>query len=114
MGCAVVALHYTGMAGVRVTLDPSMPAPEGMTVMSLLFPAFVLGIIVLAVPITALLLASDPEDAVRDARLEQWRRRSNGRWTATRSPDPTCESSVPDGSRHVKCLSFSALSDLHL
>lgn len=43
-----------------------------MTVMSLLFPAFVLGIIVLAVPITALLLASDPEDAVRDARLEQW------------------------------------------
>ncbi len=72
MGCAVVALHYTGMAGVRVTLDPSMPAPEGMTVMSLLFPAFVLGIIVLAVPITALLLASDPEDAVRDARLEQW------------------------------------------
>ncbi|MBS9374545.1 MHYT domain-containing protein [Rhodococcus sp. B50] len=72
MGCAVTALHYTGMAGVRVTLDPSMPAPEGMTVMSLLFPAFVLGIIVLAVPITALLLASDPEDAVRDARLEQW------------------------------------------
>ncbi|MEU5841090.1 MHYT domain-containing protein [Rhodococcus sp. NPDC047139] len=72
MGCAVVALHYTGMAGVRVTLDPSLPTPDGMTVMSLLFPAFVLGIIVLAVPITALLLASDPEDTVRDARLEQW------------------------------------------
>ncbi|WP_241383543.1 MHYT domain-containing protein [Rhodococcus sp. CH91] len=72
MGWAVVALHYTGMAGVRVELDPSVQAPEGMTVMSMLFPAFVLGIIVLAVPITALLLAPDPEDAVRDARLEQW------------------------------------------
>ncbi|UYP19033.1 signal protein [Rhodococcus sp. Z13] len=72
MGCAVVALHYTGMAGVRVTLDPTALPPAGMTVMSLLFPAFVLGIIVLAVPITALLLAPGRDDTVRDEQLEQW------------------------------------------
>lgn len=55
MGCAVVSLHYTGMAGVRVTVDPTAPLPVGATVASLLFPAFVLGILVLILPIVALL-----------------------------------------------------------
>ncbi len=50
MGCAVVALHYTGMAGVKATIDPSAADPEGLTVLSVLFPAFVLGILVIALP----------------------------------------------------------------
>jgi len=56
MGCAVVSLHYTGMAGVHVTVDSTAPIPVGPTVTSLLFPAFVIGILVLILPIVALLL----------------------------------------------------------
>ncbi len=72
MGCAVVALHYTGMAGVKATVDVSAPEPYGLTVLSLLFPAFVLGIAVLALPIAALLLAPNREDRRRDAAVAQW------------------------------------------
>ncbi len=61
MASAVVALHYTGMAGVHVVVDPEAPEPSGMSVLSFLFPAFILGIIVLAVPITALVLAPGDE-----------------------------------------------------
>lgn len=68
MGSAVVTLHYTGMAGVSATVDPFADPPSGMTVMSLLFPAFVLGIIVMSVPIIAL-LASDCDPGAHDDRL---------------------------------------------
>lgn len=72
MGCAVVALHYTGMAGVKATIDPSAADPEGLTVLSVLFPAFVLGILVIALPIVALLLAPNREDLRREAAVAQW------------------------------------------
>jgi NO-binding membrane sensor protein with MHYT domain len=72
MGCAVVALHYTGMAGVNATVDASAPEPGGQTVLSLLFPAFVIGIAVLALPIVALLLAPNREDRRREAAVAQW------------------------------------------
>jgi NO-binding membrane sensor protein with MHYT domain len=79
MGSAVVAMHYTGMAGVHATVDPAVQAPSGMTVMALLFPAFVLGMIALAVPIVALLLVIDPADA----HIED----SIARWTSPRDPE---------------------------
>lgn len=72
MGSAVVTLHYTGMAGVSVTPDLQAEPPDGMTVVSLLFPAFVLGIIVMAVPVIALLLAADSDDTLEDDRLARW------------------------------------------
>jgi NO-binding membrane sensor protein with MHYT domain len=72
MGFAVVALHYTGMAGVRVTVDPTAPLPSGMTVMALLFPSFVLGIVVLSVPIAALLLAPSKDDLRREESIARW------------------------------------------
>jgi NO-binding membrane sensor protein with MHYT domain len=79
MGCAVVAMHYTGMAGVQATVDPTSSAPSGVTVMALLFPAFVIGVIVLAVPIVALLLVIDPVDVhVKD---------SIARWTEAPEPE---------------------------
>ncbi|TCN50882.1 NO-binding membrane sensor protein with MHYT domain [Rhodococcus sp. SMB37] len=72
MGCAVVAMHYTGMAGVHATVDPTAPTPSGVTVLALLFPAFVIGVIVLAVPIVALLLVADPVDAHVKNSIERW------------------------------------------
>jgi NO-binding membrane sensor protein with MHYT domain len=59
MGVAVVGMHYTGMAAVRVTVDPTAPVPGGPEVFSFLFPVFVIGLLALAVPITAVMLSSD-------------------------------------------------------
>jgi NO-binding membrane sensor protein with MHYT domain len=59
MGVAVVGMHYTGMAAVRVTVDRTAQIPGGLEVFSFLFPVFVIGLLALAVPITAVMLASD-------------------------------------------------------
>jgi NO-binding membrane sensor protein with MHYT domain len=59
MGVAVVGMHYTGMAAVRVTVDHAAPVPGGPEVFSFLFPVFVIGLLALAVPITAVMLAPD-------------------------------------------------------
>ena len=59
MGVAVVGMHYTGMAAVRVDVDHAAAVPGGLEVFSFLFPVFVIGLLALAVPITAVMLASD-------------------------------------------------------
>lgn len=59
MGVAVVGMHYTGMAAVRVSADPSAPVPQGLEVFSFLFPVFVIGLLALVIPITAVMLAPD-------------------------------------------------------
>jgi NO-binding membrane sensor protein with MHYT domain len=59
MGVAVVGMHYTGMAAVRVSVDHAAPLPAGPEVFSFLFPVFVIGLLALAVPITAVMLAPE-------------------------------------------------------
>jgi NO-binding membrane sensor protein with MHYT domain len=59
MGVAVVGMHYTGMAAVDVTVDQTAPVPSGLEVFSFLFPVFVIGLLALVVPITAVMLAPD-------------------------------------------------------
>lgn len=66
LGLAVVALHYTGMAGVSATADPRAAVPEGLTALSLMFPGFVFGIVVLAVPSVMLLLTPPADDDYRE------------------------------------------------
>ncbi|OLT85649.1 MULTISPECIES: MHYT domain-containing protein [Mycobacterium] len=61
MGVAVTGMHYTGMAAVRVNVDHTMPVPSGPEVFSFLFPVFVIGLLALGVPITAVMLAPDPD-----------------------------------------------------
>lgn len=63
MGLAVVGMHYTGMAAIRVTFDPTAPVPQGLEVFSFLFPVFVIGLLALVIPITAVMLAPDRRDA---------------------------------------------------
>jgi NO-binding membrane sensor protein with MHYT domain len=67
MGVAVTGMHYTGMAAVRVHLDPNAPDPPGLEVFTFLFPVFVLAAIALVVPICAALMAESP--AEKEARL---------------------------------------------
>ncbi|MFD6856145.1 MHYT domain-containing protein [Rhodococcus sp. NPDC060086] len=66
LASGVVALHYTGMVGMRALVDLDAPEPEGMTALSLLFPAFVTGIVVIAVPIVALLLTPESDRELDD------------------------------------------------
>ena len=72
MGCAVVALHYTGMAGITVSVDESAPNPEGMTIMTLLFPGFIIGVVLLAVPVVALMASVSSQDLEQEREMEIW------------------------------------------
>ena len=65
MGAAVTGMHYTGMAAVRLHLDPAAPDPSGTEVFSFLFPVFVLAALAMAVPICAVLMASASSPAPR-------------------------------------------------
>jgi len=57
---------------VRVQVDPTVPLPAGQTVTALLFPSFVLGIVVLTVPIAALLLAPSRRDLALEQEFARW------------------------------------------
>lgn len=74
MGVAVVGMHYTGMAAMRVTTNPNAAIPDGWDVFTFLFPVFVLGLLALAIPITAIMLTgydvSDEETDELDVDLE--------------------------------------------
>jgi len=63
MGVAVTGMHYTGMAAVRVHLDPTATAPAGVEVFTFLLPIFVVAAIVLAGTISAVLMAVPAEPA---------------------------------------------------
>lgn len=74
MGIAVTGMHYTGMAAVRVQLDTAAPDPAGVDVFSFLFPVFVFAGLALAIPISAVLMASptspDPPAPAGEERKE--------------------------------------------
>ncbi|RDI66662.1 NO-binding membrane sensor protein with MHYT domain [Nocardia pseudobrasiliensis] len=62
----VCALHYLGLTGVRVRIDPAMRQPAGDDLFTLFVPVFVLGTLSLAVPITAVLVAPDRSRSNRE------------------------------------------------
>ncbi|PSL53526.1 NO-binding membrane sensor protein with MHYT domain [Saccharothrix carnea] len=59
MGVAVTGMHYTGMAAVRVTTDPTMVSPQGTAVFDLVFPVFVTSALVVAALLWMLFTADD-------------------------------------------------------
>lgn len=70
MGVAVVGMHFTGMGAVQVTLNTSLPVPAGLDVFSFLFPVFVIGLLALAIPITAVMMTeNDDALSLSDAAL---------------------------------------------
>jgi NO-binding membrane sensor protein with MHYT domain len=58
MGLAVTGMHYTGIASMGVTMNPSMAMPSGLSA-SVLIPLLIIAVAVVAV-MTALLLALSP------------------------------------------------------
>ncbi|MEV6767551.1 hypothetical protein AB0N05_02860 [Nocardia sp. NPDC051030] len=59
----VVGMHYAGLTGVEVHLDPSAPTAKGQMLFDFFVPFFVIGSLSLAIPITAILVAPDRREA---------------------------------------------------
>ncbi|MFI5780560.1 MHYT domain-containing protein [Nocardia sp. NPDC051570] len=71
----ICTLHYLGLTGVRVRMDPAMRQPAGDDLFTLFVPVFVLGTLSLAVPITAVLVAPDRSGSARAAQTTKPRTR---------------------------------------
>ncbi|MBJ8345926.1 MHYT domain-containing protein [Antrihabitans sp. YC2-6] len=71
MGVAVVGMHFTGMAAVSVDLESGKAVPGGLEVFSFLFPVFVIGLLALAIPITAVMMSPDRGAVALEAEADQ-------------------------------------------
>lgn len=69
---APVLMHMSMMAALRVRLDPTAAIPAGSEVFAILFPAFVVSMLILIVPIVALLMAPDRATAELEAQAQAW------------------------------------------
>ncbi|WP_454195119.1 MHYT domain-containing protein [Nocardia sp. Marseille-Q1738] len=58
-GVGVVATYYTAMAALHFDVDRSAKVPEGVELFDFVFPMFVIGLLALTVPISAVLIAPD-------------------------------------------------------
>lgn len=65
MGVAATGMHYTGMAGVRVSSDLKLPAPQGTGVFDLVFPVFVISGLVVGA-LLWMLFTSSTNDALAE------------------------------------------------
>lgn len=71
MGIAVTGMHYTGMAAMRVTMDPAMPAPRGATASDFLIP-LIGGIAVVSITLLIIIAMAPSEDEIRaDAEFQE-------------------------------------------
>jgi NO-binding membrane sensor protein with MHYT domain len=69
MGVAVSGMHYTGMAAMRVRVDPNLPSPTGAAPVTFLLP-LIIGISVVAMLLLTIVAMSPNEDEMRfDAEL---------------------------------------------
>jgi NO-binding membrane sensor protein with MHYT domain len=66
MGVAVTGMHYTGMAAVRVRLDPTVDVSPGTTAFDLVFPVFVASALV-AAALLWMLFTSEDDDVLSRA-----------------------------------------------
>lgn len=69
-----VLMHVALMAALRVRLDTLAPIPPGGEVFTILFPSFVMSVLILIVPIILLLMAPDPAAARLEQQARVWAR----------------------------------------
>ncbi|MEV6134985.1 hypothetical protein AB0L63_02715 [Nocardia sp. NPDC051990] len=55
----IAGMYYAGIAALDLTVDTTAKAPDGLTLFEFVFPMFVIGLLALAVPISAVLIAPD-------------------------------------------------------
>lgn len=59
----VTGMHYAGLTGLQVHVDPSKSTPQGNVLFNFFVPFFIIGTLSLAIPITAILVAPDRREA---------------------------------------------------
>ncbi|MGW4243293.1 MHYT domain-containing protein [Nocardia sp. NPDC004722] len=59
----VTGMHYAGLTGLQVHLDPAQAQPQGNVLFNFFVPFFIVGTLSLAIPITAILVAPDRREA---------------------------------------------------
>ncbi|WP_297613412.1 hypothetical protein [Nocardia sp.] len=59
----VTGMHYAGLTGLQVHVDPTASLPKGDDLFNFFVPFFIIGSLSLAVPITAILVAPDRREA---------------------------------------------------
>lgn len=69
-GLGVIACYHLGVASLEFIADGSPDSPHGQELFGFAFPAFVVGLLSLAVPITAVLVAPDRRDTDMAAAAE--------------------------------------------
>ncbi|MFE3259383.1 hypothetical protein [Nocardia sp. NPDC059229] len=55
----VISMHYAGLTGLEVHVDPAAATPHGNVLFNFFVPTFIIGTLSLAIPITAILVAPD-------------------------------------------------------
>ncbi|HEY7489406.1 MAG TPA: MHYT domain-containing protein [Streptosporangiaceae bacterium] len=76
MGVAVSGMHYTGMAAMRVRLDPHLPQPTGATAVDFLLPLIIVISVIAMVLLTIVAMSPNEAEMLHDAELlERIRRR---------------------------------------
>lgn len=102
-GLGVAACYHLGVASLDFIADGSPGSPHGQELFGFAFPAFVVGLLSLAVPITAVLVAPDRRDVEMAAAVEK---RAKKRPGAKKDPesenDVDTEDSDQDGGPSVR------------
>ena len=70
MGVAVCGMHYTGMAAMRLTPDPSVDTSSGVSFGSILLPVLIVISIMTIVLVALVAFSSSPEELVEDKAFE--------------------------------------------
>lgn len=92
----IIGIHYLGLSGLSLRIDPAMSQPTGRDLFTMFIPIFVVATMSLAVPITAVLVAPDrtgrlqPEARTKRVPKDPRRRRIPGpnRTAEARTSEP--------------------------
>ncbi|QNG20761.1 hypothetical protein G4H71_10020 [Rhodococcus triatomae] len=73
VGIAVglAGVYYFGIFGIDAEVDPAVAVPEGVEMFGIALPVFVLSVLVMTIPITALLMAPDRVSAELESEADQ-------------------------------------------
>lgn len=58
-GLGIAGVYYLGLSALEFEVDPTAVAPEGLELFDFVFPMFVVGLLSLTIPISAVLIAPD-------------------------------------------------------
>ncbi|WP_174361916.1 hypothetical protein [Nocardia brevicatena] len=95
-GLGVAAFYHLGVASLDFIVDGSPDSPHGQELFGFAFPAFVVGLLSLAGPITAVLVAPDRRDAEMAAATAAVVKRAKKKSRAKKDPEAKDDADTGD------------------